>query len=72
MNAPVRQFAVHCRYLKRSLDSSSADGVLTLCTHIVRDGQACIGPFLEDLSTHCGLWELHPDRQPVASRSTSR
>ena len=68
VNAPTRQFAVHCRYLKRTLDSASAEGVLTLCQHIVREGKPCIGPFLEDLSTQCGLWEMHPDRRPVASR----
>jgi hypothetical protein len=27
----------------------------------VRDGQPCIGPFLEDLVTACGLWEAHPE-----------
>ena len=28
-----------------------------LCTHIVRDDKDCIGPFLEDIETECGLWE---------------
>lgn len=28
-----------------------------LCTHIVRDGRDCVGPFLEDMETDCRLWE---------------
>ena len=33
---------------------------LTVCQHPVREGKDCVGPFLDDLGTGCGLWELHP------------
>ena len=50
--------AIDCRWLRRTIDSSrSADPFLMLCTHIVRDGRACVGPFLEDMETPCRLWE---------------
>ena len=26
----------------------------------MRAGKECVGPFLEDLTTSCGLWEPHP------------
>ena len=26
----------------------------------MRSGKECIGPFLEDLTTSCGLWEANP------------
>jgi hypothetical protein len=65
--ASAQHLAVHCQYLKRSLDRGSAEQVLTICQHPVREGSACIGPFLEDLSTQCGLWESVQDRHLVAS-----
>lgn len=51
---------MHCQYLWRS---SSADRrePTAICKHPVRDGSDCIGPFLEDLTTACGLWEAHPE-----------
>ena len=54
------QLAVHCQWLKRNIVSSGADGVATLCMHPAREGRDCVGPFLEDLATNCGLWEAHP------------
>ena len=31
--------------------------LVNLCTHIIRDGRDCVGPFHDDHETHCGLWE---------------
>lgn len=50
------RMAISCRWLRRTIDSSRQDPFLTLCTHIVREGEDCVGPFLEDVETGCGLW----------------
>ena len=50
------QMAIHCRWLRRTIDSSRPDPFVTLCMHIVREGEDCVGPFLEDMETDCGLW----------------
>lgn len=39
-------------------------GLVNICQHIVRDGAECVGPFLEDTETHCGLWEPAEPRTP--------
>ena len=50
--------AVDCRYLRRTLDASRVDGpIVCICDHPVRSGFDCVGPFIEDLPTECGLWE---------------
>ncbi len=54
----LERLAADCRFLRRTIDSSRGDGPLVcLCTHPVRDGFDCIGPFLEDMPTDCGFWE---------------
>jgi hypothetical protein len=53
------QLAVHCMHLSRSIGREAREPV-AICLHPVREGKECIGPFLEDLSTDCGLWEVHP------------
>lgn len=54
----TERLAVTCRYLRRTIDSRRLDGpVVTLCTHPVRDGFDCVGPFMDDLPTPCQLWE---------------
>jgi hypothetical protein len=58
--SPPAPLAVHCRYLVRSVSSERREPAST-CTHPVRDGRDCIGPFLGDLATGCGLWEERPD-----------
>ncbi|MDP2327895.1 MAG: hypothetical protein Q8M79_07390 [Dehalococcoidia bacterium] len=55
--------AIDCIWLRRTIDSSRRDPYAMLCTHIVRGDQDCIGPFLEDVETNCGLWE--PTRNAV-------
>ena len=62
---PQIHMAIECLWLKRSLDSSRRDPYAMCCTHIVREGEECIGPFLEDIETPCGLWE----RGPAGSRA---
>ncbi len=54
----TQRLAADCRYLRRTIDTARADGPLVcLCQHPVRAGLDCVGPFLEDLPTRCGLWE---------------
>jgi hypothetical protein len=52
--------AVHCQWLKRTIEPGRPEPIVMLCQHPVREGKDCIGPFLEDLPTNCGLWEQHP------------
>lgn len=52
-----RRMAIDCVWLRRTIDSSRRDPYAMLCTHIVRGDQDCIGPFLEDVETNCGLWD---------------
>ena len=52
--------AVHCEWLRRTIEPGRPEPIVMLCQHPVRDGKDCIGPFLEDLATNCGLWEAHP------------
>jgi hypothetical protein len=52
---PKPRLAVDCPWLKRSFDPSRRDRHAMCCTHIVRDGTDCVGPFLEDMETACGL-----------------
>lgn len=50
--------AMRCRFLRRTIDSKRAEGpVICLCEHPIRSGFDCVGPFIEDLPTSCGLWE---------------
>jgi hypothetical protein len=61
---PLR-LAVHCQFLKRTLEPGLPDPFIMLCQHPIREGKECIGPFLEDLPTSCGLWEPHPQRNLI-------
>jgi len=58
-DAPLH-LAVHCQHLYRLLDPERREPI-TVCQHPVREGKNCVGPFLDDLSTACGLWEAHPE-----------
>lgn len=45
-------------------------GLINLCRHVVRDGAECVGPFLDDTETTCGLWEPRIDaRASVREKS---
>jgi hypothetical protein len=63
------RLAIWCVYLRRTIQSGRLDGpVVTLCTHPIRDGFDCIGPFMEDLPTSCGLWQRSTSAPPVVAR----
>lgn len=51
------RLAIECQWLRRTIDSSRLDPYVMLCNHIIREGKDCIGPFLENLETDCGLWD---------------
>jgi hypothetical protein len=36
-----------------------------VCKHPVREGKDCVGPFLEDLTTACGLWQADAASEAV-------
>jgi hypothetical protein len=68
MNAPRDDsvhLAVHCSHLVQPSERSAREPMM-LCGHPARDGRECVGPFLHDLPTGCGLWEPHPDRHLIA------
>ena len=66
--AQMPQLAVDCQWLRRTIDSSRQDPYAMLCTHLVRDGQDCVGPFLEDVETECGLWSPNAQARARADR----
>jgi hypothetical protein len=51
----TERIAARCRYLRTTL--APGGDLANFCQHIVRDGMACVGPFLDDAPTDCGLWE---------------
>ncbi|MFQ5878858.1 MAG: hypothetical protein ACE5IZ_01610 [Dehalococcoidia bacterium] len=61
----VRRLAVYCRHLRRTIDPGRREGerIIGLCTHVVRDGEECVGPFLDSLESQCGLWEARPEER---------
>lgn len=63
------RYAARCRYLRVTLGSTPGGNLLNLCQHIIREGSECVGPFLDDTETTCGIWELAPpDPVRLASR----
>jgi len=63
--------AVHCSHLLRPQERGGREP-LRVCGHPARDGRECVGPFLHDLSTACGLWEPHPDQHLIAVPAPDR
>jgi hypothetical protein len=57
---PRPRLAIHCQWLRRTLEPGRAESFVALCTHPIREGKECVGPFLDDLGTSCGLWEANP------------
>jgi hypothetical protein len=51
------RLAARCRYLRVTLGSRPEVGLVNRCEHMVREGMECVGPFLDDHETDCGLWE---------------
>lgn len=58
------RIAARCRYLRTTLATGGTGDLLNICQHIVRDGMPCVGPFLDDAETDCGLWEYRPRLLP--------
>ena len=59
------KLAIHCLHLLQTAERGIAEPE-RMCGHPARDGRACIGPFLHDLPTDCGLWDPHPQRHSIA------
>lgn len=60
---PTPRLAARCRFLRTTLGDRPGGSLVNLCQHVIRDGRACVGPFLDDWETDCGLWELREGRQ---------
>lgn len=45
-----------------TMGSRPGAGIINLCDHIIREGSECVGPFLDDHETDCGLWEARTER----------
>ncbi len=57
---PVRiaRLAADCAFLRRTIEPGRLDGPLVnYCTHPIRDGFECVGPFMDEIVTACQLWE---------------
>ena len=59
-SASGSHFAARCLYLQMTFGGPPDHGLVNICHHIIRDGSPCVGPFLDDAETPCGLWELKP------------
>lgn len=57
--SPLPRLAALCCYLRLTIDLARRENerVVALCSHVVREGSDCVGPFLEEATTACGLWE---------------
>ena len=51
-------------FLKRAIEAGRLEQS-TVCQHTIREGKECVGPFLEDLETECGLWEPSPQSHMI-------
>jgi hypothetical protein len=56
------RLAAKCLYLRMTMGERPGSGLVNICQHIVREGRECVGPFLDDHETPCGLWEAKPRR----------
>lgn len=55
------RYAADCRFLRVTIAADNRDGpIANLCAHPVREGFACVGPFMEGIDTPCQLWEARP------------
>ena len=65
------KLAIDCMWLRRTIDSTqTTNPFLTLCSHIIRDGKDCVGPFLDQMETDCRLWD--PSERSVRAREGRR
>ena len=72
MTPRIPPMAIDCQWLRRTIDSSrTADPYVMMCMHIVREGDDCVGPFLDDVETDCKLWEANERiRAPLRAHRT--
>ncbi len=56
-----RRLAAKCALLRVTMGERPGAGLVNYCRHIVREGRECVGPFLDDHETTCGLWEPKAD-----------
>jgi len=66
------KMAFECQWLRRTIDSSRPDPYVMLCTHIIRDGKDCVGPFLDDVETNCRLWDPNEAARARVKRQAAR
>lgn len=50
-----------------TMGRTPGSGLVNICRHIVRDGMDCVGPFLDDAETTCGLWEAAGPEGPAVT-----
>ncbi|MFN0094236.1 MAG: hypothetical protein ACKVVT_05585 [Dehalococcoidia bacterium] len=62
------RLAARCLHLRVTMGSRPGAGLVNLCQHIVRDGMECVGPFMDDYPTTCGLWETAAREASIPSR----
>lgn len=68
----TERLAIECQWLRRTIDSSRLDPYVMICNHIIREGKDCIGPFLENIETDCGLWDPNEVARARAVRRAAR
>ena len=54
------RLAAKCAFLRVTMGERAGGHLVNLCLHIVREDRDCVGPFLDDHETTCGLWEPKP------------
>jgi len=59
------RLAGKCAFLRSTLSREVQGDLVNLCMHIVREARQCVGPFLDDAQTTCGLWEERKEGQPL-------
>lgn len=68
----TERLAIECQWLRRTIDSSRLDPYVMICNHIIREGKDCVGPFLENIETDCGLWDPNEVARARALRRAAR
>lgn len=66
-----QRFAARCAYLKMTMGERPGGHLVNICRHIIRDGRECVGPFLDDHETSCGIWEPAPGHLTIPAARNS-
>lgn len=56
-DTPPPRYAARCLHLRVTMGERAGGHLVNLCQHIIREGRECVGPFLDDHETSCGIWE---------------